>query len=275
VGMDCLAVLGGIILRRMGYVDIVIYYNVDFSRKRFKNLLINKLYIFLDDFVALHSDYGWNVSMRTCKERIKRGVRKENVIHMPNGVHIDNIKINKKSKNRYSLVYTGHIQKEKGLENLINAFPRILKKEKKATIIIIGEGEDLFFLKNLVTTLRLNNNVFFLGKKNNQEVLNILCKQGIGLALYDLSRDYTYYCDPVKVKEYLGCGCPVIISGIPEIGNILKKKKLGLIVKNPDDIINAYEFLLDNTNYEIYSKGAREFAFEFDWFKMYDKILIK
>lgn len=273
VGFECLAVTDGIILRRLGFFEKVVYYNVDYSRRRFGNPILDWAYNSLDAFAANHADEVWNVSRRACEARVKGGISKK-VVHAPNGVHLGRIP-RSGQKDRFCLVYAGHVQKEKGLQDIIAALPEIIKAERRAKLVVIGDGEYLAALKQMAKDRKLERHVAFLGRKTNEEVLKIVDRCGIGLAPYKNDRDYVYYSDPVKVKEYLACGCPVIISGVPEIADEIEQSGVGIVASNGRDIADAYRRLLDAGTYRKFSERTEKFASKYDWYKLYDLLLRK
>lgn len=68
-----------------------------------------------------------------------------------------------------SFVFTnvGRLTKQKGQNNLIQAFRHVVDAHKEAKLLIIGDGELQTELENLVKELKLEKNVFLLGKRKN------------------------------------------------------------------------------------------------------------
>lgn len=66
-------------------------------------------------------------------------------------------------------LYVGRISKEKGLEYLLYGLRRYLDEGGVSNLIIvlIGDGNDIDYLKKMVVDLRLTENVTFLGEKTN------------------------------------------------------------------------------------------------------------
>ncbi len=61
----------------------------------------------------------------------------------------------------------GRLTRQKNFKFLIECFERLILKDKKINLLILGEGEELNTLKNLTNKLNINNNVLSLGYKNN------------------------------------------------------------------------------------------------------------
>ena len=70
------------------------------------------------------------------------------------------------------LVVADLADKTKNISGVIRAFSKIAKENPTFLLEIIGDGEDKSQLKKLANELLLNNNILFLGRKSQEEVLN-------------------------------------------------------------------------------------------------------
>jgi glycosyltransferase involved in cell wall biosynthesis len=276
IGMDCLNAICGIILRKIGIVDKVIFYTVDYARIRFKNKIMNNVYHLLDKICVKNSDYVWNVSKRICNVRMQQGLVASRNFLVPNGVHIDQVNYLPPEKiTKESFFYVGHLKKEKGIHSIITSMPKMIETVPSARLIVIGGGSYRRQLEDIVNNLGLQNHVFFLGSMTNENILKEIVKYGIGLAPYTSSEDYNFYCNPVKVKEYLAAGCPVIITDVPDISLDVKKYELGFVIKEKDfqgEFIQcAIKILRNSELYERYRRNALEYASKYDWDMIYDQ----
>lgn len=66
----------------------------------------------------------------------------------------------------------GRLSEQKGMEYYINAIPDVLKRYPRVMFYIIGDGEDKMELINLAKELRIENNLIFLGFRN--DVINVI-----------------------------------------------------------------------------------------------------
>lgn len=66
----------------------------------------------------------------------------------------------------------GRLSKQKGMEYYIEAIPDVIKKNKKVIFFIIGDGEDRKKLNDLSIKLNIQENLKFLGYRN--DVANII-----------------------------------------------------------------------------------------------------
>lgn len=62
---------------------------------------------------------------------------------------------------------------------------------------------------SLDNDINLPSNVIFLGKKEQEEIPSYLNKADV-LAMYWLQNDWIKYCSPIKFKEYLSAGKPIV-----------------------------------------------------------------
>lgn len=274
IGMNCFDTLPLLLLKKFKNIKQIVFFNTDFSRNRFGNQLLNFMYISIDKYCAKKADFICCNSQRTIKERIKEGIDLKKIIYTPNGVFLKKIKKLDKGKYNKKLVFIGHITKEHGLID-------ILKRMQKNNLFleVIGSGLDLDFYKSYINNNNLESRVKFLGQKNHDEVLSYLSDfNGFGLAPYsDSFSDWTYYCDPVKVKEYLACLVPVIISSVPEVSNYIKDNKIGFVYKDSFEFEKILKKIntMDNKIYKNMVKNLKKIRGEFDLEKIYSNMFNK
>ena len=264
-GFNNLNTFVGLLLRMMHRVDVVVYYTVDYSPTRFKNRWLNRAYHLLDGFCVRHSDYVFSVSERTRSVRRAQGLPESKNILQPNGVELEHIRCHE-DKIPKTIFYVGHLTKSKGVDLVIKAIKTLDDSEVK--FFIYGDGPYKGELIQLTVDLGLTEQVFFLGGKDNSEILREIGKYQIGVAFYTSNDDFNFYCDPVKVKEYLAVGCPVIMSDIPEIAGAVEKEKMGIVIRNNDvtAIADGIRRLLhDRKLYDAAVKRGLEFAESYDW----------
>ena len=78
------------------------------------------------------------------------------------------------SKNNKYIISVGRLTHQKNFSLLIEAFADIVKLYKNYKLIILGEGEQRYFLEKLISKHNLKDHVFLLGfKKNVLKYINI------------------------------------------------------------------------------------------------------
>jgi glycosyltransferase involved in cell wall biosynthesis len=274
IGIDNLNALVALFLKKIGIVNKVVFYVADYSEHRFKLIPLNLLYNWVTWLCAKHADVIWSISYRAARKLEEQGANKEHTFVVPNGVDFNKIPkyVQRKSDSIRRLIFVGHLTETKGLADVLRAFPDIIQRFKDVKLFVIGSGPYETQLKEITQSLKLQNYVEFLGYMDHDEVLKLLPTFDIGLAPYTYYDDYVKFCDPVKVKEYLACGCAVIISNIPEIALEVSSQHAGLVYANTEELKNSILFLLkDDTALNEFRRNAIGLSKRYDWTNIFDR----
>ena len=193
-------------IERTPLKELEIYFNFfDFLKKTVLKILLKISYSRFDKIVCnseymskyLKKKYGFNSSTIYPPSVVKKKYKKVF------------LKINNKKK--INIITVCRLSREKKLSELFYAIN--LLKDKNIKLNIVGDGPEKQRLINLVTKLRLNNQVFFLGHKSN---VTSYIKNS---QLYINSSYFEGF--PNAVVEAVSLGIPVISSqshgGINEI----------------------------------------------------------
>ncbi len=273
IGMNCFDTLPLLLLRKFKNIRKIIFFNTDFSRKRFSNKLLNFIYISIDKYCAKKADIICCNSQRTINKRVDEDVDFKKIIYTPNGVFVKKIKKIKKGKYNKKLVFIGHITKEHGLMDILKC---ILKNN--LVLEVIGDGPELENYKKYVIKNKIESRVNFLGRKTHEEVIDYLSDfNGFGLAPYsNLTNDWTYYCDPVKIKEYLSCLVPVITSSVVEVSSYIKDNNIGFVYSNAPELRNILLTINKMTDFEYQEmiRKLKKLQIKFDLEKIYSNLLL-
>ncbi len=282
IGLESINTLAGIILRKLGKVEIVVYYVSDYSPNRFSKFgkrFMNTIYLWLDRFCVKHADFTWDVSSAIQDGRLKNGLdpqKKYNVIHVPNGLfpsQIRSVPISERTHN--SLIYLGTLEPDFGVELAIEAFREVKIKIPKAILRIIGGGKELPSLKRLAQKLKLENSVIFYGfVEDNDEVARIVRTSYIGLAPYRaFPESIRWYGDAGKIRQYMASGLPVVTTQVPPLGRYIVEQGAGIMTK---DIIKDFSdgivrLLLDHVLYAKLTSVAEKINRDNTWENVYIK----
>jgi len=273
--------LAGIVLRRFGRVKKVVYYVIDYNPKRFANPIINWIYHKVDQFCVKHSDETWNLSNRMKVARKKYfGFDKGNQVEVPIGIWFKRYKISKRSESP-TLAFMGHVLKKQGVQHIIKAIPKIVKKIKNFKFLVIGGGDYVGALKKLSKDIGVEKLVEFTGfiesHKDVEKRLSAASAAAVIYEKYDEKGDlsFTYFADPGKLKSYMASGLPIVLTDVPHNAKEIERKECGKIVNTgTDNIANAViEMMSDRKRLAIYQKNAREFAKKYDWDTVFSKNL--
>lgn len=280
IGLESINALAGIIMKKFGFIDHVIYYVSDYSPQRYPNWIINWLYIRLDRFCAIHSDFIWDVSLAIHPARIKAGLDPSSsapLIHVPNALFPDQIKYNPVKRIKpYSLVYMGTLGPENGPDIIIQALPEVFKKYPKTILHIIGGGElDRQRLEELVSKLKIEKYVKFYGFIQDANKMSKKIRECyIGLSSYRaMPGSARYYGDAGKIRAYTASGIPVITTNVPPLGREIAAKNAAIITNdNPDDFAKSIDRIFSNRKlYLQLRKHSISFAKNNTWVNSFTK----
>ncbi|MBU3957257.1 glycosyltransferase family 4 protein [Patescibacteria group bacterium] len=280
---DNLNTFSALVLRRLGIVKKVIYSTVDYTPRRFENSLLNSIYHLVDKICCYRADLIWNSSELMVAEREKMGVRTEKAakqITVPDGSHFEQIERPPIEKiDRFRVIFMGHLLENKGIMILIEAFVEVCRKVKKARLVIIGGGVLRKRLEKRVKELGLSGRVFFTGYiESHAELERIMAKGAVAVAPYVPDSDsYSFYSDVGKVKVYLACGLPVVITPVPQIAYEIQKKKAGLLVDYDKKAIAEaiIRLLTDDRLYQKTRVNAIKLVANYTWDNVFQEALMK
>src|SRR5918992_2542415 len=74
VGVDSLNAAAGLLLRRLGRVERVVFWTIDYVPERFDSRLLNRIYHRFDRLCVQRCDQTWNVSPRMEPARRQQGI---------------------------------------------------------------------------------------------------------------------------------------------------------------------------------------------------------
>ncbi|HEB87033.1 MAG TPA: colanic acid biosynthesis glycosyltransferase WcaL [Gammaproteobacteria bacterium] len=118
------------------------------------------------------------------------------------------------------LISVVRLVEKKGVEYAIRAMIEVVASGKPVSYRIIGDGPLLVPLRDLVTQLKLNDHISFLGTKTSEEVTEELAGAQLFLAPSVESHSGDMEGIPTVLMEAMATGMPVIStwhSGIPEL----------------------------------------------------------
>lgn len=248
IGVNPLNACVGIILRKLGKVKYVIFYAIDFSPTRSSNALIDYIYHSLERIAVRYADLCWNVSPRIEEGReefLGLQTAKGKQVVLPIGIWEKDIVRKIKAKNDYRLVFVGHLLEKQGVQEVIRALPAVLKKFPKISLTIIGGGEYEQPLRELVKSLSLEKHIQFMGWQSDQAVIQReIIKSDIAFATYMPSgkdtTNFSYYADPTKIKTYLSCGIPVVMTDVSYNAKELERQGVAVVVPYTSEAISLH-----------------------------------
>lgn len=140
------------------------------------------------------------------------------------------------------ILYQGALNEGRGLENLLQAMPRI-----PCRLVLAGEGDLSHELRKLSGELGLNDKVQFLGRVLPEELPALTARARIG---YNVSENagLSYYLSlNNKFFDYVHAGLPSLINPFPEYMTLSREIEVGIITEpDVDDIVEKALLLLND-----------------------------
>lgn len=225
-----------------------------------KNFLIKTLYplnqkIFKE---VINNAFAVDVVSEIQKESLEKITGAYGKIYfVDNGVNTDRFFIKDKEtlKRKLSLEkfdqiigYVGGSPWERGGLQIIEAMPELLKAYPKMGGVIVGGGDKMNILYDKAKELNVEEHIAFIGVVPFDEVNEYINTFDIGISqLYSESQGASEQ----KVRQYLACGKPVIVSP-GAVNNFIPKEGLGYIVEDPYSIkefADKVRFILESDLY--------------------------
>jgi glycosyltransferase involved in cell wall biosynthesis len=209
------------------------------------------------------------VSRSEVKDYMRLGVPKEKVEVIPNPIDIkefDNTPVSEFLRKKYGIphsskiiLFMGRVHFIKGVDILLYAFARMIKKKGVNATLVISGPDDGYMSKcfHIVREYNLNN-VIFTGQLNNIE--RVYAYKEADLVVLP-SRYETF---GMTVLEAYACSKPVIASKVGGLIDLVVEGETGLLV-DPENILKlseAMEFMLLSDTKNM-SNAARKFVEKF------------
>ena len=283
IGMDGLCVYWGNLLRLLGRVKKTIFWAIDFvPANRFRSRTKNIVYHFINKQGYKKSDEMWDLSLRMAEARDKflgistNDYRMHRVV--PYGVWTNRIKKYPYDEcEQNTLVFMGHLIEKQGVQLIIKAIPEIIKYIPDFRFKIIGDGQYKNSLIALASDLNVIRYCDFKGKIDDHKNLeNEIAKSCLSIAPYIKELDtWTYYADPGKVKTYLACGVPVLLTDISWNATEIVETGCGKIIPAETTTITAIiSELMDSKNNQRYRDNAVKYSLKFDYTKIFNRLCL-
>lgn len=119
------------------------------------------------------------------------------------------------------------INVDRGSEEMLSAMQWI-----DAVFLIVGTGDVLPKLKQMVATLGLSEKVVFTGRVPFQKLMEYTAIADVGVTVdKDTNLNYRYSL-PNKLFDYIHAGIPVIASDLVEVKRIVEEHKVGVVLSS-------------------------------------------
>lgn len=230
-----------------------------------KDFFFKRLYSLILDRNMNNADYVTALTQSDILDYLKRGVKKEKIVTIPNGLNLkrfdkkeDNKLKKKYSKNKKLLLYVGRIHESKGIHYVLEAI-----KELDINFLIVGRDTGFkAILENKIKELNLEKRVYFINNADDK----LIAKS------YSIADAFVLFSEwegfGITVIEAMAAGKPVLVSNRGALPHLVKNGKNGYVIKFKDinSLKEKIRFLLDHK--KISKKMGNEgksFSKRFGW----------
>ena len=227
-------VLLGLFLRSLGIVERTVSWTHDYHPKRFRNKVLNGLYLKLDEICATRSDYNWDVVPQISEHRRQRGIRlsRDRVQIVGDPVLAEHLNwLPPEDVPMASIINSGLVEAGYGFDLLLQALPYVIEKQAGTRVTVTTYQE---FPESLCTRMRelgLEPHFDVLGYvADEEEYTRVVQRHRVGLALYEPKvSTHKRYSDS-RAKPYLARGVPVIITRVSPIAAEIEREGAGIVI---------------------------------------------
>ena len=188
---------------------------------------------------------------RTLRDVYHIGDSRLNVV--PNGVDLETFRPMDQAAAREQLGlpaslkvlgFTGLLTPWQGVDILLQSLP-LVRREYEAILLVVGDGPDRQRLEGLASSLGIQDHVRFVGAVPHSLVSTYIGSFDVAFCV----RPPLLPGSPLKIREYIACGRPVVASAGTEYDfHILEEAGAGVLVKPSDleEVAAATSSLLAN-----------------------------
>lgn len=251
----------------------------------FKNSLAYKLEKKLEIQACHEATSVIALSEAVKEELLDRGIEESKISVVPNGVDTDSLKPIDKNKelldklkftNKFVIGFIGSVVDYEGLQLLVKASKKLNSKyNDKFRYLIVGDGNDLDNLKDLVKKLKVEDFFVFTGRIPYEDVEKYYSVSDI-FCYPRLDWEVCRIVSPKKPFEAMAYGKPIISSSVRANSYFIKHGITGLIheKENVESIVeNILQLYEDKKLYETISLNARKWVVENRDSKLTGKLL--
>lgn len=225
----------------------------------------------------LKGSFFTGVSPSVCMEIEEIGISREIIKFISNGVNTQRFRPRENKymlRNKFGIpqnskiiLSVGRLTYHKQPFTLLRVFSQLSQRMDNIILCFAGGGELSGTLKNYVKKNKLKG-VIFLGHLNHEKVLPDLYASSDFFIMTS-----SYEGVPLTLLEAMASGLPCIVSDLPNF-HIIEEAECGLIVDfgDPESVNKIFHYI--NSNQQLYSSNAREFAIKnLDWKIVAEKYL--
>jgi glycosyltransferase involved in cell wall biosynthesis len=242
------------------------------------NRIIRSFLIITEKHLHNNLEEVWYVSPRLLGFKRRQGIVKENAVRrkvVPHGVDLTWSSWKESQKvERTTIAYFGAIVPGRGLELLLDSLDNVRRIVPQVRLRIVGQeipryGESL---RDRIHRLDLNSNVQFISQgAQDEDDIKSIATCAVGAAIYDRDQISILYTDSSKIKKYIGCGLPIVVSKHLPYSEELVKAGVGIAVSNDKASVTKalIDILTDDELWRRMTAATIRYGKTFDYREVY------
>ena len=216
--------------------------------------------------IATNKSYK-EIEVKRCK------INKNKIVVVRNGPDLINIKrsvceFSFRNKFKYILCYLGAINKQDGLEFLIEVFDKLIKKYNyhDAGLVIIGDGDYLYEIIKIAKEKSVYKKILFTGYVSDRKILN---KYMSAADIFVDAAPNTFLNNNstfIKHMEYMVFGKPIVSFKLKENMYTLKDSAVFIEPNDTDQMAKEILKLINNESKRLeYGRNAMKRVKDLSW----------
>ncbi|TSC90616.1 MAG: phosphatidylinositol alpha-mannosyltransferase [Parcubacteria group bacterium Gr01-1014_2] len=202
------------------------------------------------------------------------GVKENNIKVIYNGIDFKSLGMEKEKARREIgisgniILSVGRLVPWKGFKMLIKIMPELLKEYQFARLIIVGDGPEMESLETMKNNMGLNNKVYLVGKKSQEDLKMYLAAADI----FVLNTAYEGFSH--QLLEAMAAGVPIVTTNAGGNPELIKQGENGFMVKYNDEfnLVEAIKAVFNNKDIrEKFIEEGKKTAQKFTVQKMADE----
>jgi glycosyltransferase involved in cell wall biosynthesis len=225
----------GILLNKVGIVNRVVGFWMDYWPERYGPGILSRLYRNLNSYCVTHVHHLLVVSPEIPRALAEQGMKlgPERVILLPHLIDASDVGVLPQDQlEPNSLLWTGSAADEYGFDLLIDAMELVVGERPNAFVDITSYGKFPRHLRLAIEERGLERHFRVIGFIEDEvEFRDFVRKHRVGLAPYRPSvSSFKKYADPSRLKHYMANGVPPIVTRVPLVAREIDEVGAGKVI---------------------------------------------
>lgn len=169
-------------------------------------------------------------------ELARQRIETRRLLTLPMGVDLhERFTPDASERDRLQILFVGRLVEKKGLRVLLAAMPEIRRRHPRARLSVVGFGPERSALEALAEESGVAAAVEFVGAVSQSELPVFYRRAGVFVAPFVTSVDGDREGLGLVTIEAIACGCPVVVSALPAVADLLDADRHGEMLVPPGD----------------------------------------